>query len=234
MGQTMDDIEILLVDDHGKDDSMQQAQALISTQQSAKIFRLLATPHNMGPGLARNIGIEAAQGEYVCFVDSDDIVAPNYCERLYQAVKENNADIAYCQAKLVQGDTTSLMANPIVGNGDFSKSNRHYFLTHYVTMMWTFIYRRSMLNEYAIRFPATRSAEDSYFLTCSLLTAQRIACVNEPLYCYLLHEESLSEIRNPKRYLDKIKSFDLLIQFAHKHNLYEENKDELDYIYLKM
>jgi hypothetical protein len=100
-------------------------------------------------------------------------------------------------------------------------------------MMWTFLYRRSLLCEYDIQFPATRSAEDSCMLTCSLLASRRVACVDKPLYRYIVHEESLSEVRNPKRYIDKLTSFDLLMQFAHEKGLYEPNKDELDYIYLK-
>ena len=74
IAQTMDEVEIILVDDHGSDDSMQIAQAYVKAHQSSKQFRFLATPHNMGPGPARNIGIEAAQGEYIGFVDSDDII----------------------------------------------------------------------------------------------------------------------------------------------------------------
>lgn len=233
VAQTMDDIEILLVDDHGNDDSMLIAERFIKSHPSKKTFHLLATPHNMGPGGARNIGIEEAQGEFVGFVDSDDMVEPDYCEQLYRAAKEHNADLAYCQAQLVQGGITSLMTNPVIPSGSFCGENRHHFLTHYVTMMWTFLYRRSLLSKYGISFPATRSAEDSYFLTCALLATQRIACVDRPLYRYLVHEESLSEVRNPKRYLDKIKSFDLLMQFTHEHGLYEINKNELEYIYLK-
>lgn len=74
IAQTMDDIEVLLIDDHGRDSSMVRAQQYIDAHPSRKCFRLLATPHNMGPGPARNIGIAAARGEYVGFVDSDDIV----------------------------------------------------------------------------------------------------------------------------------------------------------------
>ena len=231
--QTMDDIEVLLVDDHGSDDSMLRVRHFIDAHLSEKTFRLLATPHNMGPGAARNVGIEAAQGEYIGFVDSDDIVSSDYCELLYNAAKTYSADLAYCQAQLVKGDQTESMSNPVIESGEFSGNRRHFFLTHYTTMMWTFLYRRELIMQYDIRFPSTRSAEDSYFLTCALLAAQRIACVDKPLYRYLVHEESLSEVRNPKRYLDKVKSFDLLMQFAKEKGLYETNKDELDYIYLK-
>lgn len=231
--QTMDDIEVLLVDDHGSDDSMLRAQRFIEGHPSGKIFRLLATPSNSGPGPARNVGIDAAQGDYVGFVDSDDVVKPDFCEQLYRAAKTYDADLSYCQATLVRSSEVEPLCNPVIENGAFSGERRRFFLTHYTTLFVSFLYRRSLLNEYDIRFPSTRSAEDSYFLTCSLLAAQRMACVNKPLYRYLVHEESLSEVRNPNRYLDKVKSFDLLMQFAKEKGLYEANKDELDYIYLK-
>ena len=93
VAQTMDDIEVLLVDDHGRDDSMEVAQQFIEAHPSGKTFRMLATLHNMGPGAARNVGISAAQGEYIGFVDSDDVVAPDFCEQLYNAAKQHDADM---------------------------------------------------------------------------------------------------------------------------------------------
>lgn len=233
MAQTMDEIEILLIDDQGDDNSMLRAKAYIEAHPSNKIFRFLATPHNMGPGPARNIGIDAAQGEYIGFIDSDDVIEPDFSKQLYQAAKLHNADLAYCQALLVKGKETSMMSNPVIENGTFSGGKRSFFLSHYTTLFVSFLYRRSLLNEFSIRFPSTRSAEDSYFLTCSLLATKCISCVDKPLYKYLVHEESLSESRNAVRYLDKVKSFDLLMQFAREKGLYDANKEELDYIYLK-
>jgi hypothetical protein len=152
---------------------------------------------------------------------------------LYREAKQYDADLTYCQAQLVKRDEALPMSNPLVKNGPFDGEQRRFFLTHYTTLFVSFLYRRSLLNEYGIRFPSTRSAEDSYFLTCSLLAATRIACVDKSLYHYLVHDESLSEVRNPKRYQDKIQSFDLLMQFAREKGLYEPDKAELDYIYLK-
>lgn len=233
MEQTMDEVEIILVDDHGADHSMELAMAYVRHHKSRKQFRFLETPHNMGPGPARSIGIEAAQGEYIGFVDSDDVVTSDFCESLYAAAKEHDADLAYCQALLVKGEETTAMNNPVIENGAFEGEKRRFFLAHYTTLFVSSLYRRALLLEYGIRFPSTRSAEDSYFLTGSLLAAKRIACVDKPMYHYLVHEESLSESRNPQRYMDKVKSFDLLMQFAREKGLYEANKEELDYIYLK-
>ena len=233
IAQTMDEIEIILIDDHGKDDSIQLAQAYVEAHPSKKLFRFLATPHNMGPGAARNIGIEAATGEYIGFVDSDDVVTPDYCLQLHTIAKTYEADLAYCQALLVKAQEKTPMRNPVIESGAFDEEKRRFFFTRFTTMMWTFLYRRELIMEYNIRFPNTRSAEDSYFLTCSLLAAKRIACIDKPMYHYLIHEESLSESRNPQRYIDKVKSFDLLMQFAKARGLYDANKEELDYIYLK-
>lgn len=233
VAQTFDDIEVLLVDDHGHDDSMERARRFVEAHPNNKTFRFLATPHNMGPGPARNVGIDAAQGDYIGFVDSDDVVEPDFCERLYQVAKTHDADLSYCQAMLVKSTESTPMCNPVIECGEFSGAKRRFFFTHYTTLFVSFLYRRSLLNEYGIRFPETRSAEDSYFLTCALLASRRIGCVDKALYQYLVHEESLSEVRNPKRYIDKIKSFDLLMEFAHSKGLYETNKEELEYIYLK-
>ena len=233
VAQTMDEIEVLLVDDHGSDDSMLRAQRYVEAHPSKKQFRYLATPHNMGPGPARNVGVEEAKGEYVGFVDSDDVVSVDFCEQLYKAEKEHDADLVYCQAELVKPNETTPLRNPVIESGAFEGERRKYFLTHYTTLFVSFLYRRALLSEYGINFPATRSAEDSYFLTCALLATKRMACVDRAMYRYLVHEESLSEVRNPKRYADKIRSFDLLMEFAREHGLYEANRDELDYIYLK-
>lgn len=233
VAQTMDNMEILLIDDHGRDESMERARQFVESHPSSKTFRFLSTPHNMGPGPARNVGVEAALGEYIGFVDSDDVVEPDFCEQLYDVACKHDADIAYCQAQLVKGGETQPMGNPVIEDGAFNGEKRRFFLTHYTTLFVSFLYRRSLINEFGIRFPSTRSAEDSYFLTCSLLATKRIACIDKPLYHYLVHDESLSEVRNPKRYQEKMKSFDLLIQFAREKDLYEADKAELDYIYLK-
>ena len=90
-----------------------------------------------------------------------------------------------------------------------------------------------MLVREGIIFPPTRSAEDSCFLTCALLCASRIAFVDEALYFYQLRGDSLSFGRLDDRYMQRMASFDALLEFARRKNLYEADREILDYLYIK-
>ena len=96
LAQTCQDFEVLLVDDHGTDDSISVARAFVEQQGMGEKFRFLQTPCNSGPGIARNIGIEAAKGEYVAFIDSDDVWEPTFIEKLIRAAESSKADLAFC------------------------------------------------------------------------------------------------------------------------------------------
>ena len=92
--QTLDEIEAILVDDHGPDDSIAAARAHLQDYSGPKRFRFIETPANAGPGAARNLGIEAASGEFVAFLDSDDTLEPDFCQALYEAARQADADPA--------------------------------------------------------------------------------------------------------------------------------------------
>jgi len=233
--QSLEEIELLFVDDHGTDDSMEAVRAFAEGYSGKKQFRFLETASNAGPGVARNVGIEAAAGEYVAFVDSDDWVERDFCESLYKAAGRKEADLAYCnlrQDNLRDGSSKELL-NPKLSSGDFNVKKHKAFLSRFVSYFTTFLYRRDFLIQHALRFPQTRSSEDSSFLVCCLLAARRIACVEKPLYHYVLRSRSLSTRLDPMKYRQKLSSFDAALAYAQRHELYEPYKEEIDFIYLK-
>lgn len=216
--QSMQDFEVLFVDDHGQDDSVNIAK---NYTQGDTRFRFLATPKNSGPGIARNIGIEAAQGEYIAFIDSDDVWQPTFLEKLYytaQSVRvesegREGAQLAYCQLQYRGGSRhDQTFRNPILPNGEFSAKSKQYFLRHFVTYSVCFLFRRNFLLDHDLRFPARRNSEDTNFLIRCLLLATSIACIDEPLYVYCIREQSLTTGRNPNRYRERLDAMNAMMQ----------------------
>lgn len=235
MNQTLDDIEVIFVDDHGTDDSIEVAKNRVAAYTGPKSFRFVETSSNSGPGIARNIGVQNATGEYVAFVDSDDWIELTFCELLYKAASKKDADLACCDIFLdnVADSESRVVTNPRIKDGDFTDKKRVYYMTHFVTYFVTYLYRRQFLLDNGLWFPQTRSAEDSCFLTCCILAARKMASVAKPLYHYMIRNASLSFKPDALRYQQKLASFNEMMSYARKHDLYEGSKQELDFIYIK-
>ena len=224
------DVEFVFVDDCGGDDSLPLARRLARETSLKCIFT--STEANGGPGVARNVGLSIAGGEYVAFLDSDDRLDPGFCERLYKAATAAKADLAYCHILAVKDGKSAVWRNPMVRSGAFAP-DRMFFLKRYKSYFTSFIYRRDFILENGICFPPTRSAEDSCFLTEALLMANRIASVDAPLYHSLYRPDSVSTVKDDGRWRQRMTSFDTLLDFARSKGLYDANKDILHYIYIK-
>jgi len=228
LAQTLDEMEFIFVDDHGPDNSIELVHRAIKGHPRELQFRFLDPGKNLGVGMARNFAIPYAQGEYVAFVDSDDWVEPDMFAVLYRQAKVcGGVDICYAQAYRDKPDgKTTVLRNPIVASGTFTHDKRAFFLVNYVSYFWTYIYKR-------VRFPRSPWAEDSYFVSCSLMTAKSIANVDKPLYHYQVRSGSASTAKDSTKYLQRIAVFDKLTQYAKDHQVYKEFKDEVDFIYIK-
>ena len=226
------DMEFIFIDDHGSDDSLSVARSLAAASPFLKCL-FGATAANGGPGVARNAGLKMAGGEYVAFLDSDDTLDAAFCEKLYDAATACDADMAYCHILTIRGSRQSIWRNPMVTDGEFDRSKRLYFLKNYKSFFTSFIYRREFLLREGIVFPPTRSAEDSCFLTEALLCAGSIAAVDEALYHYRLHTDSLSNRDDAGRSRQRRASFNALIAFAKEKNLYNDYRCAMDWIYFK-
>ena len=99
LNQTLTELEIILVDDASTDKSIEIMAEYKSQYPKIKIFK---SEQNKGQGASRNIGMSLVTGEYIGFLDSDDYVAPTMYENLYNAAKENNADIVTTRLTFVK------------------------------------------------------------------------------------------------------------------------------------
>lgn len=217
--QTLDGVEVVLVDDRGEDGTFEKAEAFAEGCGGKVKFVTVIMPRNAGPAAARNAGLSAASGEYVAFLDADDLISPTFCEKLYTAAKAARADIACCDIVIRRGEVEEVKTNPCVSDGLFTIDLHKKYLRRMVSYFTTYIYRREMLSEYDIRFPDTRSAEDSCFLICAILSSGRIARVREALYVYNLREGSVSGSRNRRRGIWRLRSFKALRRWALSHGM---------------
>ncbi|MBP5210545.1 MAG: glycosyltransferase family 2 protein [Bacteroidales bacterium] len=234
LSQTLEDIEAIIVDNCGTDESIEMAREYLKDYSGPVSFKFASTESNSGPGTARNLGISLAEGEYVCFLDSDDTLESDYCRKLYESAKEFDTDLTYCNLRsVVYNWSSEICKNLPIQDGYFDYKTKTFFLTHFISYFTTYIYRREFLEEKGISFPSTRSSEDSCFLAGALLAATRISAVAEPLYNYIIRENSLTCTKDETRYRDKLNSFRSLLEFARKTGYYALYKPELDYLFIK-
>lgn len=232
--QTLDDMEFIFVDDHSPDNSMDIARRLVEGDPREKQFVFVQTPQNGGAGPARNYGLTFATGEYVGFVDSDDWVSPDAYKHLYEAAQSADVDICYGHAvKHFEDGRQDVEAhNPVVGTGDFTHQRRASFLVQYAAFFTTFIYRRSFLEVASVGFYSSGWSEDSYFLACALFSATTIASIPDVFYHYRIRPNSASTRTDGSKYLTRMAVYDDVMTVA-KKTLYEEFKDEVDFLYVK-
>lgn len=241
--QTLDEIEIILVDDGSKEPCALLCDELASADSRIKVIH----KQNGGLGFARNSGIEAATGEYIGFVDSDDYIEPLMYETLYNAAKEYHADLALSGICFVGG-------NMFAASGEYSKkpffeedtvfeqeTMKNLLLgvvgalpsepddSRYGVSVCKNIFQASLLRDENIAFLSERDilSEDTLFMVDVIKHAKRAVGVAGAYYCYCRNEDSLSKSYNPERFEKSMIFLDAL-----EHRIEDACKKEEYKIYL--
>ncbi|MBQ7531903.1 MAG: glycosyltransferase [Paludibacteraceae bacterium] len=231
--QKLTDLEVILIDNCGTDDSIALAEAFIRHSNRKDLtYRIAATPTNNGPASARNLGLQLATGEYVAFLDADDWIEPDMYEQLYAKAQGSDMCCGNLWQDFEDGRESHILKNTRMPQGELTISMRKQVLRSFVSYFTTYIYRREWLVQNGIVFPDTKSAEDSAFLTCCLLSANRIQQTEEPFYHYIIHRGSLTS-RPVRKGPDKRRAFRAAIGYAKRKGLYTTYRAQLLYLYIK-
>ncbi len=224
INQTLQDIEIICIDDCSTDNSLNILQEYAERD---KRIRVITSEQNSGAAVARNRGLEIAQGEYLGFVDSDDAVDKSYYEELYKKAKEKDYDIVKCRRKNINTDG-SISESPL--NLNIEKFGRYFF-----TYEWqTGIYRSDLVFKNHINFPPECvKAQDCVFLNKVVLKSKNIALINNVYYHYYKRNDSLNSAKIPLRNIvSALKSAEIQLEDLNISDVYEENKFNYIYLYL--
>lgn len=189
--QTYTQLEIIIVDDGSCQETADLCDSLAKTDDRIEVIH----KRNEGVSIARNNGLAIAKGEIICFVDSDDSIAPHMIEYLLEALEKNNAQIAICDATTItpghpdEPDTIATLSESCVLE---KKDITPAMLTLLAGSAWRCAYRRSDMSQSSkIFFPeGIKFSEDRIFNIAMIGTAQRIAYLKEPLYYRLIRSGS--------------------------------------------
>ena len=225
VNQTLQEIEILCVDD-GSTDSAPQIIDEYAQKYPDKI-KAFHKP-NGGEFTTRNYGLERAQGEYVTFVDTDDWVEREWAEKLYNAAKQNNADLAVCGFERIDLNTNKVVSTNMTNFGNAVKTidEKDDFLLFINPAPWNKVYKREKVKD--LRFLPFRGFNDAMFLASCYTRMNKIAFVPEALYHYYLrydsqiHTVNEQDVNNLKKYLLEVKKLYI------ESNKYEDMKYILD------
>ncbi len=230
VNQTLEDIEIIVVNDGSKDSSQEIINEFYEKYPSKIRYYII---ENSGAAQARNYALNSVEGEYIGFVDSDDYIEPTMFEELYSKAVEEKADISVCgyykamPEKCIERGTYPYKC---FNNNVFNEPSMFINNLPYI---WNKIFKTELIKENEIKFEKFRIFEDLVFTYEAFLMANKIVQVQKPLYYYrILRDNSLTNEFSEKRF-DIFEAGDKLIEFFKKKNSFEYFEDELLFIILK-
>ena len=189
-----DQIDVILVDDGSTDASGRICDEFAAQYENARVIH----KENGGVSSARNAGLDAATGEFIGFVDSDDFVEPECFARAYGAAARTGADVVCLGFASVWGDEAVMK---IAGGEEtlFDGNARAFsalFDARFKYFCWDKIYRRALYD--GLRYPQGRIYEDAYLLPMVVSRAQKLLLLPDVLYYYRMRPMSITHTRDSR------------------------------------
>ena len=193
INQTFEDFEIICVNDGSPDNCINILRQYAKFDSRIKIY----SQKNKGLSAARNTGLKYALGEYITFVDSDDLLSPVALERMYNNICENNSDYMFSYVYQFLEDKgfywelpnikefKKYITKPVFNESELGPE----FYLKYIFSAWAKMYRKEFIKDFS--FPEGLIFEDLPFFAKCYLNATRISYDFEPLYFYRKTQNSI-------------------------------------------
>ena len=230
--QTLEDIEILAINDGSKDNSLNVLDSLsMKYKDKIKIF----DKPNGGAGSARNVGIDNAQGEFIKFVDADDYLFLNVLERMYTIAKEANVSLVRGNYRTIVGpvktiDTCSWSGIKKSGIIDV-RENKDYIVTE-TPGIGNKLIKRDLIGD--LRFPEKTKWEDLAIMPVVIASSEKLFHLNEPVYNYRVNMNTTITdfIHKIPNILDIVRCCDNIEKEMTKRRLNEEYREQIESLYI--
>lgn len=188
LAQTYPKLEIILVDDASPDACGVLCDEFAAQDSRVKVIH----KSNGGAASARNMGIAAATGEFICFVDSDDVVASNYVECLLKHLTEGQADISVCGfTQFTKVGKEQFSACEPCGTYDSHAYLAQFLKSWTCALLWNKMFRREAIGQ--IRMAEGHRIDDEFFTYQVVLNAKKVIVFDAPLYHYRLRRSGVMQ-----------------------------------------
>lgn len=186
----LDKCEIICVDDGSTDNSAEIVEDFARKDSRIRLIK----QNNQGSGAARNVGIKAAKGEYIAFMDADDYYPSNdILSRLYKAAKANNALI--CGGSFMTDESGTIVDKfdgDMAGNTFEKEGWVNFSKYQFDYSFYRFIYNRQFLIKNKLFFPNYRRYQDPPFMLHAFSAAGKFYAIPDVTYCYRINKSSVN------------------------------------------
>jgi glycosyltransferase involved in cell wall biosynthesis len=197
LNQTQQGIEIIVVNDASTDKTREILEEMSKEQTSIKVINLA---ENLGQGIARNIGLANARGQYIGFVDADDTISGGMYKSMLKKAMENNADIVQCNIANIFPDGRYVFQLPQFDRVVHIKNRKAYFSDYLFRPRHSFeccnkLIKKSFLLYHGIKFESNDKvfSEDLLFNLDMAAKLNTIVFISEPYYNYYQYKDSHSK-----------------------------------------
>lgn len=190
-GLDEEDFEVIVIDDGSADGSMQIVEGIRGSHHNISVIH----QENAGPSVSRNSGMEIATGDYVLFVDSDDLLMDGGLSMLLPKAMETAADMVVPDyLRMNDEDITKTFDAKLTSSDIVDMSGYNYYVNIYNpaegSFIWRILYKRSFLNKNNIRLVPGVYYEDIPFLQECYLKADRVIGLHLLYYIYRIRKRS--------------------------------------------
>lgn len=229
--QTLKEIEIICVLD-GPDDSIKK----IIDKRIEKDNRIIyLQQEHSNAGVARNKGLDIARGEYLLFLDADDLFNNDMVEKLYDKAKKNIADVVICSYKKMDNYKKTTINNVGFDYDTFpddkviAPKDIELLISNAILVPWNKLFSKQHILDHNIRFSSTRISNDVFFVSAAMICANRLVVIKEDLLTQRKFHNDDSISSNRKDYLqDSAKVMDELYDWLMKNGYWASRRR--DYI----
>lgn len=215
LSQTYRNLEIILVDDGSPDDCGKICDRYAGLDHRITVIH----QNNSGLSGARNVGLEIAHGDYVCFVDSDDEIDSQMIETMYWAISCRNDDLALCGHQQVNENTAPKAFVPGSAPIRYMTSDELWqeVFSRMNNAAWNKLYRRDLIGN--LRFPdGLIHGEDLIFNLKYLIGCESAVLIDAPLYHYYTRPGSITNSVFNKNRIDEVTTKDLAMEIIRKYH----------------